>query len=76
MLSEAITQFQAQAYKELLPSGGPVNTQILGNTSTQKEEQAQRIKDFMNYQITYEMEEYDPRYGFTIILFTTIRICF
>ena len=60
MLSEAITQFQAQAYKELLPSGGPVNTQILGNTSTQKEEQAQRIKDFMNYQITYEMEEYDP----------------
>jgi len=60
MLSEAITQFQAQAYKELLPSGGPVNTQILGNTSTQKEEQAQRIKDYMNYQITYEMEEYDP----------------
>jgi len=60
MLSEAITQFQAQAYKELLPSGGPVNTQILGNTSIQKEEQAQRIKDFMNYQITYEMEEYDP----------------
>jgi len=60
MLSEAITQFQAQAYKELLPSGGPVNTQILGNTSRQKEEQAQRIKDYMNYQITYEMEEYDP----------------
>jgi len=60
MLSEAITQFQAQAYKELLPSGGPVNTQILGNTSIEKEEQAQRIKDFMNYQITYEMEEYDP----------------
>ena len=60
MLSEAITQFQAQAYKELLPSGGPVNTQILGNTSIQKEEQAQRVKDFMNYQITYEMEEYDP----------------
>ena len=60
MLSEAITQFQAQAYKELLPSGGPVNTQILGNTSIQKEEQAQRIKDYMNYQITYEMEEYDP----------------
>jgi hypothetical protein len=60
MLSEAVTQFQAQAYKELLPSGGPVNTQILGNTSPQKEEQAQRIKDYMNYQITYEMEEYDP----------------
>jgi hypothetical protein len=60
MLSEAITQFQAQAYKELLPAGGPVNTQILGNVTRQKEEQAQRVKDYMNYQITYEMEEYDP----------------
>ena len=60
MLSEAITQFQAQAYKELLPAGGPVNTQILGQITTQKEEQAQRVKDFMNYQITYNMEEYDP----------------
>ena len=40
MLSEAITQFQAQAYKELLPPGGPVNTQILGNISRQKEEQS------------------------------------
>tara|TARA_R110002051_G_scaffold283603_1_gene345456 strand:- start:585 stop:3014 length:2430 start_codon:yes stop_codon:yes gene_type:complete len=60
MLSEAITQFQAQAYKELLPPGGPVNTQILGNVTPQKEEQSQRVKDYMNYQITYEMEEYDP----------------
>ena len=60
MLSEAITQFQAQAYKELLPSGGPVNTQILGHITTQKEEQAQRVKDYMNYQISHVMEEYDP----------------
>ena len=60
MLSEAITQFQAQAYKELLPPGGPVNTQILGNISRQKEEQSQRVKDYMNYQISYVMEEYDP----------------
>ena len=60
MLSEAITQFQAQAYKELLPAGGPVNTQILGNVTAQKEEQSQRVKDYMNYQISYVMEEYDP----------------
>ena len=52
MLSEAVTQFQAQAYKELLPPGGPVNTQIIGQVDPQKEEQAQRVKDFMNYQIT------------------------
>ena len=60
MLSESVTQFQAQAYKELLPSGGPVNTQILGKITQQKEEQAQRIKEFMNYQILHVMEEYDP----------------
>ena len=60
MLSEAITQFQAQAYKELLPPNGPVSTQIIGAVNTQKEEQAQRVKEYMNYQITHEMEEYDP----------------
>ena len=60
MLSESVTQFQAQAYKELLPSGGLVNTQILGKITQQKEEQAQRIKEFMNYQILHVMEEYDP----------------
>ena len=60
MLSEAVTQFQAQAYKELLPPGGPVSTQIIGQVDPIKEERAQRVKDFMNYQITYEMEEYDP----------------
>ena len=60
MLSEAITQFQAQAYKELLPAGGPVNTQIIGALNPAKESQAQRVKDYMNYQIMHEMEEYDP----------------
>jgi len=60
MLSEAITQFQAQAYKELLPPGGPVNTQIIGKVNRQREEQSQRVKDFMNYQISHNMEEYDP----------------
>ena len=59
LLSEAITQFQAQAYKEMLPPGGPVKTQILGEQSRQVEEQAQRVKDFMNYQITEVMEEFD-----------------
>ena len=59
LLSEAITQFQAQAYKEMLPPGGPVKTQILGEQSRQVEEQAQRVKDYMNYQITEVMEEFD-----------------
>lgn len=59
VLSEAITQFQAQAYKEMLPPGGPVKTQILGEQNRMVEEQAQRVKDFMNYQITEVMEEFD-----------------
>jgi len=60
LLSEATTQFQSQAYKEMLPSGGPVKTQVLGVATKQTEDQAQRIKDFMNYQIMEIMEEYDP----------------
>ena len=60
LLSEAVTQFQAQAYKEMLPSGGPVKTQILGAPTMDTEAQAQRVEDFMNYQITEIMEEYDP----------------
>ena len=60
MLAEAITQFQAQAYRELLPANGPVSTQIVGKVDRAKEEQAQRVKEFMNYQIMHVMEEYDP----------------
>ena len=60
ILAEAVTQFQAQAYKELLPAGGPVDTEVLGLSDDEKLEKANRVKNFMNYQITYKMEEYDP----------------
>jgi len=60
LIAESVTQFQAQAYKELLPSGGPVKTQILGLQNAEREEQASRVKDFMNYQIMEVMEEFDP----------------
>jgi hypothetical protein len=62
VLAEAVTQFQAQAYKELLPADGPVRTQIMGDTTVAKEEQAKRVKDFMNYQITDQMKEYEPEF--------------
>ena len=62
VLAEAVTQFQAQAYKELLPSDGPVRTQILGDVNVAKEEQAKRVKDFMNYQIMDQMKEYEPEF--------------
>ena len=59
LLGEAVTNFQAQAYKELLPSNGPVKTQVIGKYDVVVEEQAQRVADFMNYQITHVMEEFD-----------------
>jgi len=60
LLAEAVTQFQAGAYKELLPAGGPVKTSIIGQATPEVEEQAERVKEFMNYEITYRMKEYDP----------------
>ena len=60
LISESVTQFQSQSYKELLPSGGPVRTQIIGAETPEREAQAARIKEFMNYQITEVMEEFDP----------------
>ena len=60
LIAESVTQFQAQAYKEMLPSGGPVKTQVLGLQDQQREDQAVRVKEFMNYQITEVMEEFDP----------------
>ena len=60
LLAESVTQFQSQAYKELLPAGGPVKCNIIGDITTEVEQQAQRVKDYMNYLITDEMEDYDP----------------
>ena len=60
VIAEAVTQFQSQAYKELLPSSGPVRTQIIGSPTPETESQAQRVKEFMNYEIMNVMQEYDP----------------
>jgi len=62
VLAEAVTQFQALAYKELLPADGPVRTQMLGVSSPLKEQQSQRVKDFMNYQLMDQMKEYEPEF--------------
>jgi len=62
VLAEAVTQFQALAYKELLPSQGPVRTQIIGLPTPDKEQQALRVKEFMNYQIMSEMKEYESEF--------------
>jgi len=62
VLAEAVTQFQAGAYKELLPAEGPVRTQIVGNPDQEKEAQATRVKDYMNYELMEKMQEYEPEF--------------
>ena len=60
VLAEAVTQFQALAYKELLPADGPVRTAVIGAPSEEKTKQAQRVKDFMNYELMEKMKDYEP----------------
>ena len=60
MLTESIVQFQSQAFKELMPAGGPVRTQVVGKETLDKAQQAARVQDFMNYQITTVMSEFTP----------------
>ena len=62
VLAEAVTQFQAQAYKELMPASGPVRTQIIGLEASEKVSQAHRVKEFMNYQLMVNMKEYEPEF--------------
>ena len=62
VLAEAVTQFQALAYKELLPADGPVRTQIIGASNPQKQQQAERVKEFMNYQLLDQMKEYEAEF--------------
>ena len=71
LLAESVTQFQASAYKELLPSDGPVRTSIVGLRTPATEQQAQRVKEYMNYLLMEKMEDYttdmDQNYLFIII---------
>ena len=62
LLAEAVTQFQAQAFGELLPAGGPVNAQVLGKATPEIEEQAERVRMYMNYQLISVMKEYTPEF--------------
>jgi len=60
LLAEAVTQFSSTAYKELMPADGPVRTRVVGEETPEIYQQSQRVKEFMNYQITTVMEEYTP----------------
>ena len=58
VLIESAVKFQSKATQELFPASGPVKSQIIGNVSEEKEDQAQRVEEFMNYQVTDQMSEY------------------
>ena len=62
LLAESATQFQSTAFKELLPAGGPVRTIVMGEETPEKHSKAQRVQEFMNFQIMNKMEEYTPEY--------------
>lgn len=62
LLAEAATQFQAQAFNELLPPEGPVRTHVMGEVTKEKEAQSKRVKDFMNYYVTNVAEEFTPEF--------------
>jgi hypothetical protein len=62
LLAEAATQFQAQAFNELLPPEGPVRTYVMGEITKEKEAQSKRVKDFMNYYLTTVAMEYTPEF--------------
>ena len=76
ILAEAVTQFQAQAYKEMLPAKGPVKTEIVGARTIQTEDQAERVKEFMNYYIMNEMDEYDPELDQMLFYLPLAGSCF
>ena len=58
VLAEAVVRFQAQTITEIFPNAGPVKTKILGRMTDEKEKQAFRVKEYMNYLITEDMPEY------------------
>lgn len=76
ILAEAVTQFQAQAYKELLPAKGPVKTEVIGARTVEAEMQAERVQDFMNYYIMNVMEEYDPELDMLLFNLPVSGSCF
>jgi hypothetical protein len=76
ILAEAVTQFQAQAYKEMLPAKGPVKTEIVGARTIETENQAERVQEFMNYYILNEMEEYDPELDQMLFYLPLAGSCF
>ena len=60
VLAQAVVKFQAKTYKELFPTEGPVRTRIIGMDTMQKQEQASRVRQFMNWQTQIQMPEYGP----------------
>ena len=62
LMTETLVKFQAETMTETFPAAGPVKTQIIGKSTKEKEEAAERVKEDMNYQLTNVMTEYRPEH--------------
>ncbi len=58
LLSESVIKFQSQSIQELFPASGPVKTSVVGKMTDEKEEQAHRVQNYLNYLLTEKMTEY------------------
>ena len=58
VMAEACVDFAASAIKELFPPDGPTRTKILGESTPEKQDIAERKRDYMNWQLTEQIEEF------------------
>jgi len=58
LLTEAVIRFQSQSIQELFPAAGPAKTSVVGVVTDEKQDQAQRVQDYLNYLLTERMTEY------------------
>jgi hypothetical protein len=76
LIIESAVKFQSKASQELFPAGGPVKTQIIGKSTPEVEQQALRVKEFMNYQLTEVMDEYFDELEMLLFALPIVGSCF
>ncbi len=58
LMAEAVIRWQAVARGELMPAAGPVKTQVIGVPNMDLDDQAERVKAWMNLYLTELAPEY------------------
>lgn len=78
LLSTAAMQFAARAYPSLVPSNGQVvQGVVIGKDPTgQKQEKAQRVADYMSYQVMHEIPYWDEEMDKLLIMLPVVGCMF